>query len=114
MVNIFNKHFDEIEYDDISNFISQRIPESLILDYKGDILQSGKLPRAKEFGKDISAFANSFGGWILIGIKTNEGDEVLPEEENPIVGIENQNGLKERIENKILSSYFLGVVLLSH
>lgn len=97
-----NKPFDEVDYQDIQELVNRKIPESLILDYKGDILQS-KL-KGKEFGKDISSFANTFGGWIIYGIQTNEKDEILPLEENAIIGLENQAGLKERIENMILSS----------
>ncbi|MFX0141338.1 MAG: helix-turn-helix domain-containing protein [Candidatus Hodarchaeota archaeon] len=97
-----NKPFDEIDYQDIQELVNRKIPESLILDYKGDILQT-KL-KGKEFGKDISSFANTFGGWIIYGIQTNEKDEIIPLEENAIIGLENQSGLKERIENMILSS----------
>ncbi len=103
MINPFNKSIDDVDFNDLQNFIQQRIPESLTLDYKGDILQSGSLPRAREFGKDVSSFANTVGGWLIYGIATNEADEVLPIEENPIIGIENQNGLRENIENRILS-----------
>ena len=99
-----NKAFDEIGYEDIVDFIKQRIPENLFLDYKGDILRSGSLPKAKEFGKDVSAFANTSGGWIIYGIATDEKDEVKPLERDGIVGIEDQPGLREKIENKILSS----------
>ncbi|MEK0337668.1 MAG: ATP-binding protein [Nitrosopumilus sp.] len=104
MISLFEgKSFNEIEYLDIEKLISRRIPESLILDYKGDIFQSGK-PKAKDFGKDISAFSNSYGGWLIYGIATEEGDEILPDKKNPIVGLEDQGGLKEQFENMILSS----------
>ena len=99
-----NKQFDNIDYNDIEEFIGQRIPESLILDYKGNILQTGQLPKAKEFGKDVSAFANTFGGWIIYGIQSDANDELLPLEEGAIIGIEDIDSLKESIENKILNS----------
>ena len=99
-----NKVFDEIGYEDIVDFIKQRIPENLFLDYKGDILRSGSLPKAKEFGKDVSAFANTSGGWIIYGIATDEKDEIKPLEKDAIVGLEDKSVLKESIENKILSS----------
>lgn len=99
-----NKPFDEIDYNDIETLVENRVPESLILDYKGDIFQTGKFPKSKEFGKDISAFANTFGGWIIYGIATDEGDEILPLEEGAIIGIKNEANIKERIENIILSS----------
>jgi len=104
VINPFNKSIDDVEFSDLENFIEQRIPESLTLDYKGDILQTGNLPQAREFGKDVSSFTNTAGGWLIYGVATNEADEVLPIEENPIVGIENQNGLRENIENRILST----------
>ena len=99
-----NKPFEEIDYHDIVDFIKQRNPENLFLDYKGDILREGKLPKAKEFGKDVSAFANTFGGWIIYGIATDKKDEVKPLEKDAIVGMEDKPGLRESIENKILSS----------
>lgn len=105
MNSLFNdKSFDEISYSDIRDLVQRRVPESLILDYKGDIFQLGQKPKAKEFGKDVSAFANTFGGWIIYGIATSEGDEIFPLEKDAIVGIENSSGLKEQIENLILSS----------
>lgn len=99
-----NKPFDEIGYDDIVQLVNQRLPESLFLDYKGDILQTGSLPKAKDFGKDVSAFANTFGGWIIYGIATDEKDEPKPIERDAIVGIKDQPALKESIESKILTS----------
>lgn len=51
MYSQINKAFDEISYDEIVSLVKRKIPESLFLDYKGDILQTNL--KAKEFGKDV-------------------------------------------------------------
>lgn len=99
-----SKRFDDIDFTDLEGFVSLQIPESLTLDYKGDILRGGKKPKAAEVGKDFSSFANSFGGWLIYGVETDRSDEPKPLSENPIVGLEDQPGLKERIENLVLAS----------
>lgn len=99
-----SKPFDDINFTDLEGFVSLQIPESLTLDYKGDILRGGKKLKAAEFGKDFSSFANTFGGWLIYGVETDRSDEPKPLSQNPILGLEDQPGLKERIENLVLAS----------
>lgn len=102
---ILKKSFDDITYKDIEHFIKLRIPESDSLDYKGDILQKNSKLKAKDFGKDVSSFANTSGGWLIYGVETDKSDdETLPRAQNAIVGIRDYPGLSEKIENLILSS----------
>ncbi len=92
-----SKSIDDLTYDDIVLFISQRISESINLDYKME------LTNTKELAKDVSSFANTEGGILIYGVETDESDKPKPIEDNAIVGIQTEPGLKEKIENQIIS-----------
>lgn len=63
---VFNKNLDQLSLDDISEFVQSHPNESLYYDYKDfDILSGDKISKA------ISAFANSSGGNIIIGVKAS-------------------------------------------
>ena len=77
------KPSDQITADDIVSFISQSIEENLNLDYKS-------IPQKIDFdelAKDVSAFANSEGGLLILGIsektetdqKTKKTFRIYPE-----------------------------------
>jgi len=68
--SFFKKEADKIEYSDIESFVSQRIEESLNLDYK-NIADYNK---PNELAKDISAFANSAGGLVILGVEEDASD----------------------------------------
>ncbi len=94
-----NKNFQDLEYSDILKLIGQRIPESLNLDYKLELTDN-----TKELAKDVSSFALTNGGLLVYGIKTDDKDDPVPIENGAIVGIPYEAGLKEKVENKLLSS----------
>lgn len=89
---LFTKPIDEIQWDHVIEFCKQRIAEGANLDYKKDF--------PKNLERTISAFANTLGGLILIGIE--EDDENKPQ--LPIKGIDFKRGLSERVINIILSN----------
>ena len=66
---------------DIQSLLSNRVPESEILDYKRDCYGNSDANK-RELLKDVSSFANTRGGHIIIGIDEEEG---VPTE---IVGID--------------------------
>ncbi|MEW8659532.1 MAG: ATP-binding protein [Candidatus Thiodiazotropha endolucinida] len=67
--------FDSIEEDDLQELLEAGVPEGLRLDYK--LTTYGRSDRdKKEFLKDISAFANSHGGHLVIGVQEEEGSIV--------------------------------------
>lgn len=67
--------FDSIEEADLQELIEAGVPEGLRLDYK--LTTYGRTDADKrEFLKDISAFANSHGGHLIIGARENEGSIV--------------------------------------
>ncbi len=66
---MFTKHVSELEYSDIEDLVTIRSErEGYHLDYKGGF-NTDKLDKAKkELAKDVSAFANSGGGYLIIGV----------------------------------------------
>ncbi|MDW5562988.1 MAG: ATP-binding protein [Methanomassiliicoccus sp.] len=80
----FGKSLFEISEDDVSDFVMRKIEENLTLEYKG----IKALTKRAEIGKEISAFANSSGGLLLVGISeqnARDGRSKIP------VGIEGNN-----------------------
>ena len=58
---LFTKEITKITFEDVVNFCKEQMPESINLDYKEDF------PRHLE--KTISAFANTMGGLIILGVE---------------------------------------------
>lgn len=82
---MFSESINEITFEKVENFCKESLPEGIRLDYKQDF------PR--DLAKTISAFANTYGGLILIGVEeTDRGTPNLP-----IKGIPLERGLEERI-----------------
>ena len=81
---IFSKPIESITYEDVKNYIAQNERESVNLDYKEDF--PGNLEKA------ICAFANTYGGVVLIGVKDLDGYPVSTSE-----GIDFKDGFVERI-----------------
>jgi len=71
-----SKSVSEITYEDIEILTSSGEPESIILDYKKTI--SGSEHDKAELAKDICAFANSQGGYLVIGVEERRGKPVHP------------------------------------
>lgn len=71
-----------ISEGDLSNLIVTKTPESLLIDYKRESYESKEADRT-EFLKDVSSFANTRGGDLIIGI-----DEIdrLPTQITPFIG----------------------------
>jgi len=66
-MNIFGKKISEIVHNDIKQLVDTKTPESTYLDYKREI---DFTPEGKaELGKDVSAFANTEGGTLVLGVE---------------------------------------------
>lgn len=68
---------DEINPDNIREFIKKKKEESSILEYT----EADALKNLKDLSKEVSAFANSGGGLLIIGISEEEkGGKIYPKE----------------------------------
>lgn len=62
-----NKGFDEITEADLVALIEAGVPEGLLYEYKRDRYGNADADR-REFLKDVSALANTFGGHLVVGM----------------------------------------------
>ena len=64
--------FESVTEDDLQELVTAQVPEGLRLDYK--LKEYGNKEKDKfELNKDVSAFANSSGGHLIIGMVESEG-----------------------------------------
>ena len=92
---LYTKQIDQITYEDVVTFCGEGTREGFNLDYKRE------LPTNNEtLAKWIAAFANTYGGLLIIGINANDG---LPEE--PFQGFDFDENISydEKILSVILS-----------
>ncbi len=99
-ITIFGKPLNEVNTDDVRLFCKSQIKEGINLDYKKD------LSSAKSIVKTIASFANTHGGWILIGVEDDKDDKPVI----PAVGIEFQDHLTLTVTNMVLSHMWLPVI----
>lgn len=90
---LFTKEITEISFEDVVNFCREQMPESINLDYKEDF------PRHLE--KTISAFANTMGGLIILGVEDKDSKPKLP-----VRGLKYQEGFRERVNSIVLSNIY--------
>ena len=76
MTSLLHRIPASITREVLDGLVENNAPESQFLDYK-QILPLSKPDEKKDFLKDVSAFANSDGGDMLVGIRSEEG---VPEE----------------------------------
>lgn len=77
MIRINNTNWEDLEISDITEFLQHAETESVFFDYKEDAAGKDKIT------KEVCAFANTFGGYIFIGVKddgTFEGCTAWTEE----------------------------------
>lgn len=73
--HFFGIKADDLNLDDIYKFIERKFEESSILEYTG----ADTLKNRKELCKEVSAFANSGGGLLIIGINEDKkGGKIYP------------------------------------
>lgn len=65
MIRINNTNWEALELSDINEFLQHAETESVFFDYKEDAAGNDKIT------KEVCAFANTFGGYIFIGVKND-------------------------------------------
>jgi hypothetical protein len=91
---VFLKPLDTLKFEDVENLRINKVSESQILDYKKQLLEDSKLL------EEVSAFANTQGGFIIFGVEET-GRGGYPKE---IIGISKSQINKERMEQVILGN----------
>lgn len=66
------KRLEEVVYSDIEGIISSELREGKTVDYKRD-LPGNSESQKKEFLYDVSSFANTVGGDLVIGVEEEDG-----------------------------------------
>lgn len=90
---LFTKEITKITYQNVVEFCNQQISESINLDYKKDF--------PSDLEKTISAFANTMGGLIIIGVEDKDGKPKLP-----VRGLKYEKGFSERVTSIIISNIY--------
>ncbi|OGH38560.1 MAG: hypothetical protein A2905_03935 [Candidatus Levybacteria bacterium RIFCSPLOWO2_01_FULL_36_10] len=97
---IFGKPLNEVNTDDVRLFCKSQIKEGINLDYKKD------LSSTKSIVKAIASFANTRGGWILVGVEDDKDDKP----KIPAVGFEFQDHLTLTVTNTVLSHMWIPII----
>ena len=67
MILINNKEFSKLKYSDIEKFLNDiDLDESFYIEFKNDKIST------KGLAKEICAFSNTFGGYILLGVEDDK------------------------------------------
>ena len=98
--SIFGKPLNDVTTDDVKLFCKSQIKEGVNLDYKKD------LSSAKSIVKAIASFANTRGGWILVGVEDNKDDKPVI----PAAGIDFQDHLTLTVTNMVLSHIWTPII----
>lgn len=63
--NPFDKNLHDLAKEDLIRLIQNNVAEGYFVEYKTNI------PDSKKIGKSIASFANTYGGWYIVGVKTD-------------------------------------------
>lgn len=97
-MSIFVKPINEIEFEDVKAFCDEQIEENRRVEYKKAFSSKDE---KKQIAKEISAFANTHGGIILVGVGEKDRKPKLP-----IDGIDYVKGLNEKVTSIALKNIY--------
>lgn len=91
--SIFGKPLDDVEFQDVIDFCNQQIEENLNLDYKRDLSSVAKVM------KTAVSFANTNGGWIIVGVDDEDDKPKLP-----VLGMAYSNDHVQKLTNCMIDT----------
>ncbi|MEA2003588.1 MAG: ATP-binding protein [archaeon] len=97
-MSIFVKPRDKIEFEDVKAFCDEQIEENRRVEYKKAFSSKDE---KKQIAKEISSFANTDGGIILVGVGEEDRKPKLP-----IEGIDYTEGLNEKVTSIALKNIY--------
>lgn len=89
------KEVVDLNEENLKTIVEKKIPEGLYFDYKSNLSRKSEKEAKREFLKDVTAFANSHGGNILIGVKEPTPNLTVNQQ---IVGIDNGDKIAQNLE----------------
>lgn len=96
----------------LNQHISDKVEESLYLDYKAADALSSTDGKKNEISKDVSAFANSDGGVIIYGVKEfQSGTKYLPEKVDSVLRSAFSKETLEQVVNSRISPRIHGIII---
>lgn len=95
---MFEKNFENINFEDIESLVSQSVTENQLLEYKEQVWGKGE-PEKKEMLKDITSMANKYGGYFVIGIREGNSGEA-----KELVNVDDAETRRDEILSTIFSS----------
>jgi len=84
---MFSKSVTSITTDDLQNLLGEEAVENVRLEFKREI------PSKNETLKKLSSFANTFGGYLVIGIEEDGKNGII----SSIPGVDTESGFKQKI-----------------
>jgi hypothetical protein len=104
-LSISNTSFEEISEPDLQTLIDTGVSEGHLIEYKSNLYGRND-EQIKEFLKDVSSFANTYGGHLLVGMEESEG---VASRIAPICGVDVdaeiarlENLLRDGLEPRVL------------
>ncbi len=97
-MSIFVKPINEIEFKDVEAFCAEQIEENHRIEYKKTFSSKDE---KKQIAKEISSFANTNGGIILVGVGEKDRKPKLP-----IEGIDYVEGFNEKVTSIALKNIY--------
>jgi hypothetical protein len=94
--NPFEKDISKLEANDLEKLKSEKVAEGWYVEYKSDFP-----PKNKKVGHSIASFANSEGGWYIIGVKDEDETNIAKE----IVGIDLEGKMPKEKLASIIKDY---------
>jgi hypothetical protein len=84
MADFFTKSVREMGLDDVAPLYGERVQENIRLEYKRELsTEAGKFKDV--LAKELSSLANSYGGYIVVGIATDsQGNPIAMDGVPPI------------------------------